>query len=119
MLYRKLTSDGDYTFGNNSFDFIDGDEAIAQAIKTKLLLFYGEWFESVTTGIPMFQGILGQTSNENLKMTITLICTERIQEVKGVISVDSIEIEIDNRELKIQIDVTTENGTQTSVEVNF
>ena len=55
MKYRKLTSTGDYSFGNNMNDFVEGSEAIAQAIKTRVLLFYREWWESVLW-IPSFRG---------------------------------------------------------------
>ena len=53
MKYRKLDENGDYSFGNNSLDFISDADAIAQAIKTKILLFYGEWWENTAIGIPM------------------------------------------------------------------
>ena len=54
MKYRKQLANGDYSFGNNIQDFYTGQEAIAQAIKTKILLFYGEWWEDISQGIPMF-----------------------------------------------------------------
>lgn len=43
MKYRKLDNTGDYSFGSGLTDFVENKEAIAQAIKTKILLFYGEW----------------------------------------------------------------------------
>lgn len=119
MKYRKLDENGDYTFGNNSFDYIEKDEAIAQAIKTKLYLFYGEWWEDVSLGLPMFQSILGQVSNNNLRQTVILLCAEQISLVEGVTSVDSISVDISARKLGLTIDVTTENGTTVNLEVEL
>ena len=44
MKYRKLDNNGDYSFGSGFSDFVYDKNAIAQAIKTKILLFYGEWW---------------------------------------------------------------------------
>ena len=119
MKYRKLDENGDYSFGNNSFDYIDADNAIAQAIKTKLQLFYGEWWEDISLGLPMFQSILGQVSNENLRRTVILLCAEQIQNVEGVSSVDSIDVAISARKLTLDIDVTTEYNTSLTTEVEL
>ena len=45
MRYRKLTETGDYSFGNGSLDYISGVAAIAQAVKTRIMLFLAEWWE--------------------------------------------------------------------------
>lgn len=119
MKYRKLDENGDYVFGNNSHDYIEKDEAIAQAIKTKLYLFYGEWWEDISLGLPMFQSILGQVSNNNLRQTVILLCAEQINLVEGVTSVDSISVDISARKLGLAIDVTTENGTTVNLEVEL
>lgn len=119
MKYRKLDKNGDYVFGNNSYDYIEKDEAIAQAIKTKLYLFYGEWWEDISLGLPMFQSILGQVSNSNLRQTVILLCAEQINLVEGVTSVDSISVDISARKLGLTIDVTTENGTTINLEVEL
>ena len=119
MIYRKLDENGDYSFGNNSFDFVSDDEAIAQAIKTKLYLFYGEWWEDISLGLPMFQSILGQVSNSNLKQTVILLSAEQISLVKGVSSVDSINVTISARKLDLEIEVTTTNKTTINLEVEL
>ena len=119
MIYRKLDENGDYSFGNNSFDFVSDDEAIAQAIKTKLYLFYGEWWEDISLGLPMFQSILGQVSNSNLKQTVILLSAEQISLVKGVSSVDSINVSISARKLDLEIEVTTTNKTTINLEVEL
>lgn len=119
MKYRRLDENGDYSFGNNSLDYIENDEAVIQAIKTKLYLFYGEWWEDLSLGLPMFQSILGQVSNENLRRTVILLSAEQIQSVEGVSSVDSIVVGISARKLTLDIDVTTEYGTSVNTEVEL
>lgn len=117
MRNRVLTKTGDYSFGKNQEDYIIGKEAISQAIKTKVLLFYGEWWENIGIGIPMFQSIIGQMNPEALKVSSSLLIKKRIEELPEVVSVDSIEVSRQGRTLKFDITVTTSEG-QVSVEVN-
>lgn len=119
MRYRRLDENGDYSFGINSLDYIKDNDAVVQAIKTKLYLFYGEWWEDISLGLPMFQSILGQVSNENLRRTVILLSAEQIQSVEGVSSVDSIVVAISARKLTLSIDVTTEYGSSVSTEVEL
>lgn len=44
MRYRAESAAGDYIFGPASSFLIDSPQAVAQAIKTRLMLFTGEWF---------------------------------------------------------------------------
>lgn len=118
MIYRTLTKDGDYSFGNNEWDYTSDVNAIAQAVKTKILLFYGEWWENIGEGIPMFQSLIGQMNPEGLKISASLLLSKRIQEVEGVVSVDRIEVDTEGRTLNFTVDITTTSG-QTTVEVNI
>lgn len=118
MRCRVLSPLGDYSFGNNEQDYIGDVEAVAQVVKTKVLLFFGEWFENTGIGIPMFQSIVGQMNPEAIKMSATLLITQRIMEVEQVESVDNVEVIIDHntREMRFVIDITTTLGS-TTVEV--
>ena len=121
MKYRKLTSTGDYSFGSGSNNYADGNEAVAQAIKTKLLLFYGEWWENLGEGIPMFQSVLGQTNPETIKSSLSMLVEQRIAEIQEVDSVKNIEIDYDrkNRTISMEVDVATTSGEIVNVEVSF
>lgn len=59
MKYRRLDADGDYTFGAGQANYLIDQEACAQAVKTRLLLFLAEWWEELTDGLPLWQKILG------------------------------------------------------------
>lgn len=121
MKYRKLTSTGDYSFGSVSNNYAVGNEAVAQAIKTKLLLFYGEWWENLGEGIPMFQSVLGQTNPDTIRSSLSVLVEQRIMEVQEVDSVKNIKIDYDrkNRTISMEVDVATTNGEIVNVEVSF
>lgn len=81
MRYRKLTADDDYSFGNNELDFYrDEPAAVGQAVKTRLLLWLGEWFLNIEEGTPYMQGILGKYSQAVADTTIQ----DRVLETQGV-----------------------------------
>ena len=121
MKYRKLDQNGDYTFGAGSYDYISDDEAIGQAIKTKILLFYGEWWENLGEGIPMFQSVLGQTNPDTIKSSLSMLVEQRIMKIQEVDSVKNIEIDYDrkNRTISMEVDVATTSGEIVNVEVSF
>ena len=77
MKYRKLDNNGDYSFGSGFSDFVYDKNAIAQAIKTKILLFYGEWWEQIDDGIPMFQSILGAYDTESVEIISDICATAK------------------------------------------
>lgn len=60
MRYRRLDNEGDYTFGAGGSDMLTDIEACAQSIRTRLWLLFGEWWEDLTDGLPLFQKILAQ-----------------------------------------------------------
>lgn len=121
LKYRKLTSTGDYSFGSGCNNYADGNEAVAQAIKTKLLLFYGEWWENLGEGIPMFQSVLGQTNPDTIKSSLSMLVEQRITEIEEVDSVKNIKIDYDrrNRTISMEVDAATTSGEIVNVEVSF
>lgn len=118
MKYRKLTSDYDYKFGENSNNFLTEKEAIAQAIMTKLYLFYGEWWEQIDDGNLLIRDVLGQINSSVLRQTASSIISETILKVQGVISIEDILVEYENRSFKINAKVNTEYGS-VSIEVMY
>jgi len=88
MIYRRLDENHDMCFGRGKQDFLEDSvgnpEAIAQAIKTRLLLFLGEWWMDLYDGLPLWEQILGQRiDNKNI---INEILIDRI---KGLLLPDN------------------------------
>lgn len=75
MRYRKLDSNGDFTFGKQLGNFyIDVPNTVAQAVQTRLGLILGEWFLDITAGVPYEQFVFGKgtllTFDDIIKTTI-------------------------------------------------
>ncbi len=106
MRYRKLSADGDYTFGNGQLDFFrDVPEAVGQAVATRLKLWLGEWFLDIDEGTLFMQGILGKHSKTNADLTIQ----NRVLSTQGVLSMQNYVSEIDpeNRIMTTRFDLDT------------
>ena len=117
MKYRRFDENGDYVFGHNKNDYVFGNLAVAYAIKSKILLFYGEWWEDIGTGIPMFQSILGQTRSDALKNSMQMMLADRIKEVDEVVAVNKVDIFMLNRTLTCNVSVTTNANEVVETEV--
>lgn len=110
MRYRKLTSDGDYTFGNGQENFYrDNSEAVAQAVQTRLLLWLGEWFLDTEEGTPYLQAILGKHDEE----TRNNVIRNRIIETEGVLQLINYAsvVDPDNRSVAVSCEISTIYGT--------
>lgn len=111
MLHRRLDENWDYCFGHGKNDYLSGLEAVAQTIKTRLLLLYGEWWEDQEDGLPLFQKILAGSAR-NLE-AIDLIFRERIGETEGVLAILRYDSSFgpDRRTYVFEADVETVYGT--------
>ncbi len=95
MIYRMLDSDGDYVFGRGKHAYLEGIEAVAQAIKTRLLLLYSEWWEDREDGLPLWEQILAAPGSEESLHAVDLIFKERIENTTGVLSLMGYESDFD------------------------
>lgn len=119
MIYRALSPSGDYVFGKGQQDYLTGDDALCQAIKTRILLFYGEWWEDLGQGIPMFQSILGQANSQAVQQSLELLVTQRVQEFDEVKSVSLQSSEVTERTLHMVLDVVLKDDQERLIEVNI
>lgn len=116
MRYRKLTADGDYSFGNGQLDFYrDVPQAVGQSVQTRLLLWLGEWFLNIDEGTPFMLGVLGKKTKESADVTIQ----ERILSTEGVTDLNDFESLIDpnTRAMTMETNIDTIYGP-TRVEID-
>lgn len=79
MRYRQQAPDGDYIFGSNPPFLIDSPASVAQAVKTRMSLFAGDWFLDDRVGLDLNK-ILGT----NTQTTRDLEVKRRISSTPGV-----------------------------------
>lgn len=110
MLYRRLDAAGDYCFGKSKSDFLDENEAVAQAIKTRLYLLYGEWWEDIEDGLPLWQKIIGSSGSEQNRSAVDIIVRGRILGTIDVVTLPAFESRITDRKYDFACMVTTAYG---------
>lgn len=90
MRYRREDADGDYTFGSGDDTWlINSPEAVAQAVKTRFELWYGQWFLDTTEGTPWIQSVLGKQKPETYNPAIRKRILETRGEVHPLLQYDS------------------------------
>lgn len=87
MKYRRLDENWDYVFGHGKNDYLEGREAVGQAVKSRLLLLYGEWWEDLEDGLPLFERILASSGSDANKRAVDIIFARRIGDTTGVLNV--------------------------------
>ena len=112
MKYRRHTSSGDYSFGQGGLEYLSGQSAVAQAVKTKLRLLTGEWWEDTEDGLPLFQRILLTRGTEDGLALVDLIVKDRIMDTPHVRQVTSYQSRFDRekRQYSADIVIDTEYG---------
>lgn len=112
MRYRREDDDGDYTFGQGDDTWlINSPETVAQAVKTRFLLWYGQWFLDTTEGTPWIQSVLGKQKPE----TYNLAIRQRILETEGVNSIKSFDTTLNTSSRRVVFTATIDTiyGTTT------
>lgn len=112
MRYRREDDDGDYTFGQGDDTWlINSPETVAQAVKTRFLLWYGQWFLDTTEGTPWIQSVLGKQKPE----TYNLAIRQRILNTQGVNSIISFDTSLNtsSRRVVFTAKIDTIYGTTT------
>ncbi len=112
---RKLDSNYDVVFGNGKLDYLEDLDAVVQMIRTKLLLFKGEWWENTDIGLPLWQSILGVPGAGNNKQAVDALIQKRILETPYVTSMESMSSAYDaaTRSYSIAVTVNTAFGQVT------
>lgn len=119
MKYRKLDEHGDYTIGRRD-EMYEGTEAVAQAVKTRLLLLLGEWWENPDDGTPLFEKVLGQRLTDEPPDEIDLVFSERINKTQGVADITLFEssVNVEKRTYSANITVKTVFDTEFTIRIS-
>ncbi|MFA9439390.1 hypothetical protein ACDA63_07115 [Uliginosibacterium sp. sgz301328] len=114
MRYRRLDANGDYTFGTGGDFLRDSPETVAQAVRTRLDLWRGEWFVDTSDGTPWQTEVLGK----NTAATYEAAIKRRIVGTEGVTQlVDfSSSYDGDTRRLTVTATIDTAYGQTTITE---
>ncbi|WP_199242630.1 hypothetical protein [Desulfosporosinus fructosivorans] len=94
-------------------DFLADEDAVAQAIKTSLLLLRGEWWEDTGDGLPLFQNILGQSGTQEHLTSTDLLIKDRILSTQGVSQIQSFQSSYANRRYNVENCTVLTNTGQT------
>lgn len=100
MIYRRIDEDGDYVFGHGKQAYLTGVDAVAQAIKTRLYLLYGEWWEDREDGLPLWERILASSGSQANQQAVDYIIKDRIQDTEGVLALQGYRSEYDHQTRK-------------------
>lgn len=119
MIYRALTAPGDYRLGKGLQGFLAGAPAVSQAIKTRLLLLQGEWWEDILDGLPLFNSIFGSPGTPENIAAIDLLVRDRISSTEGVASIVSFSSSYVGRQYSMTCTVKTISGQTATVGVSI
>lgn len=111
MRYRRLDENGDYSFGRGGGDFlVDTPAAVAQAVSTRLRLWYGEWFLDTADGMPWSERVLG--AHTRLR---DAAIRRRVLNTPGVRKLNSYTSQVDgeSRRFSVQMEIETAYGAAT------
>lgn len=118
MLTRRLAAGHDISFGLGLSDYAKDAEAVAQNVKTRLLLLAGEWFLDAGAGLPYLRDVVKKPANVALAESLI---KRRILETDGVASIDSFSLSFDSatRRMTVVATVKTIYDDQTQIKVNI
>ena len=117
MLIRKRDENGDIYIGHSLVDFLSGDQAIAELLKRRIMLWLGEWFLNVTEGVD-WANILGcrpaQVIYLERQMRSVILGTQ------GVESIQSYDQTFDHRTdgASVTASILTENNTTLALTIS-
>lgn len=95
-----MAPDGGVEIGPNGLRLISGIEAVVQAVRIRLLMFWKEWFLNQDIGIHYFEDLIGDASKEaGVKDRARAAFAGAILAAPGVISILRLDVEIVERRM--------------------
>lgn len=89
------TSLYDPVMGQGQGNFLSDKDAVAQKIRTRLLLFEGEWWENLSEGLPLWQRILGYGGAGRSQKVVSFLIQSRIVGTPFVEEVSNVQTSYD------------------------
>lgn len=108
---RALDANWDPIQGNGQACFLADLDAMVQIVRSRLLLFKGEWFLNLNDGLPMFNGMLGSSGSVRNIQIITNMVVVRIKSTPYVIDVDNVAAAFQARSYYFSARVITQFGS--------
>jgi len=111
ITYLFLDADNDLVFDPNAA--LADQAAVRQAILTRLKLFYGEWWEDTTKGLPVFQSMLGKLASKSAQAAIQSAIQTCILGVPYVTSLSSLSTSFSSGKFTFTATANTSFGAVT------
>jgi hypothetical protein len=112
MINLALDSNNDIFVDGYALARVSGRDQIAQRIKTRIQLFFGEWFLDRSAGVPWLQQILIKNPRANVVQGALKQAILRTPNVTDLIEFSITDSDI-NRAVVVRFSVSTNAGTVT------
>lgn len=119
----EVAADGDIRLDAEGLHFIAGIAAIVQAVRFRILLFFGEWFLNQAIGVPYFEELIGDASKRaGVEDRARAAFAAAILDTPGIIQIIQLVVVTDKqtRRMKVTWQAKTafgDTGVQTVEEV--
>lgn len=111
ITYLALDADNDPVF--DPTQSLSNVQAVAQAVLTRLRFFYGEWWEDLSAGLPVFQTILGQLGTAQGQAAMRNAVQRQIEGTPYVTGVTNISTSFVDGQFAFTAEFTTTFGPAT------
>ena len=101
MIDLKLDATGDLEL--SAAGDISATDSIVQAVRIRLLWFFGEWRLMPSLGFPYFENLLVKNPNES---KLRHLIRETVMSVDGVTDVSEILFNIDKKSRRASVEIT-------------
>lgn len=118
MKIRPIDENGDMMPVTSLDDLISDTPAVAQVIRHRTNMLYGEWWEDETLGFKVPRFLLDGVRSGNVGMLSQYI-TKFITDTPGVAAVSAAQVGFDNHKMTFESAVITGSGGTAVVEVDL
>jgi hypothetical protein len=108
--------DGDISFSNGKVETSTGAEYAAQQLRSRLRVFFGEYFRDTKRGVPYREQIM--TGSPDMTIISTIFINEFLK-TPGLIKLTKFDVipDTSNRSIKVEARYTTKDGIEIFNEV--